>query len=127
MLSNWNAACDCDCCIVYKSEFCDGHYESAYQRNNPFGVNPNVPSSFPLNGGGLDYFGQVGVFVEWTPLATTQRIWNTTNNAYGFDDSDCATATDAKGFPYAQNVYLNPTSNLLTSHLLTKVNYSIFL
>ena len=118
MLSNWNAACDCDCCIVYKSEFCAGHFETAYQRNSIFGPTPDVPTTYPLNGGG---FEQAGVFFEWIPTDPLGGIWNTTNTACGFNESNCDTATDNKGFGYSPDVYLNPTNNLLTSHLLTKV------
>lgn len=110
MLSRFNAGCDCDCCIIYKSEFCKNWYESVFERKYFGDINGN-PSSVVINGGSFD---QVGVFQE-----DGGNIWQIRNDACGSSISSCETSTDSKGWKYSANHYLTPTGNLSSSYLST--------
>ncbi len=117
MLSRFNVGCDCDCCIVYRSEFCKNWYESVFERKY-FGSTDGNPSAMNLNGGSFD---QVGVFTE-----EDTKIWKIRNDACSSDLSSCDTSTDSKGWTYSQNHYLTPTGNLASSYLSTLLVASKF-
>ena len=90
MLSIFNSGCDCDCCIVYKSEFCENWYESVFERKY-FGSVDGNPSTMNLNGGTFD---QLGVFTE-----EDQKYWQIRNDSCGFTDPTyCNASTDPKGY-----------------------------
>ena len=110
MLSRFNAGCDCDCCIVYRSEFCKNWYESVFERKY-FGSITGNPSTMNLNGGSFD---QLCVFTE-----EDTKIWQIRNDACGSNLSSCDTSTDPKGYTYSADHYLTPTGNLASSYLST--------
>ena len=117
MLSRFNAGCECDCCIVYKSEFCKNWYESVFERKY-FGSIDGNPSRIQLNGGTFD---QLGVFIE-----EGGRFWQIRNDACGSGITSCDSSTDSKGFKYSADHYLTPTGNLAGSYLSTLVIASKF-
>ena len=117
MLSRFNAGCDCDCCIVYKSEFCKNWYESVFERKY-FGSIDGNPSRMNLNGGTFD---QLGVFTE-----EGGQFWEIRNDACGSGIASCDSSTDSKGFKYSADHYLTPTGNLAGSYLSTLVIASKF-
>ena len=117
MLSRFNAGCDCDCCIVYKSEFCKNWYESVFERKY-FGSIDGNPSRMNLNGGTFD---QLGVFTE-----EGGQFWEIRNDACGSGIASCDSSTDLKGFKYSADHYLTPTGNLAGSYLSTLVIASKF-
>jgi hypothetical protein len=110
MLSRFNAGCDCDCCIVYKSEFCKNWYESVFERKY-FGSIDGNPSRMNLNGGTFD---QLGVLLE-----EGGQFWEIRNDACASGITSCETSTDSKGWKYSADHYLTPTGNLASSYLST--------
>lgn len=110
MLTRFNAGCDCDCCIVYKSEFCKNWYQSVFERKY-FGSVSGNPSRMNLNGGS---FNQIGAFTE-----EDIQVWEIRNDACGADLTYCKADDDPKGYKYSQSHYLTPTSNLASSYLST--------
>jgi hypothetical protein len=110
MLSRFNAGCDCDCCIVYKSEFCKNWYESVFERKY-FGSIDGNPSRMNLNGGTFD---QLGVLLE-----EGGQFWEIRNDACGSGITSCETSTDSKGWKYSADHYLTPTGNVASSYLST--------
>ena len=116
MLSRFNSGCGCDCCIVYRSEFCKHWYQSVFERKY-FGNTEGHPSSMNLNGGTFD---QVGVFVE-DGVGHSDKVWEIRNDACGQNLNDCDDDIDPNGYSYSSSHYLTPTTNLASTYLKTKV------
>lgn len=108
MLSKFHTGCSCDCCIVYKSRFCDNWYSSVFGRKY-FGSTDGNPSTMNLNGG---TFNEIGVFKE-----EPYKIWQIKNDACNL--TSCGDYFDPKNYSYHRDVYLTPTGNLAGTYLST--------